>query len=411
MDNNKPQHVAMDQFPIIDNSLHIGGISIAQMAQRVGQTPFYAYDRSLISDRVASLRKMLPNKLHLHYAIKANPMPAVVQHLSRITDGLDVASLGEMQIALDTGVPADHISFAGPGKSDIELRAATAAGVIINIESSSEMIRLSEIAHRTGIKPIVSIRVNADFELKSSGMKMGGGAKPFGVDAEKVPALLNEIEKMDLDWRGFHIFTGSQNLRPEALIEAQSKTFELAYRLSDTTSMPLRWLNIGGGFGIPYFPGEQHLDLEPVTSNLEILLDKASARIPDSEIVIELGRYLVGEAGIYVSQVVDKKVSRDETYLVSNGGMHHHLSASGNFGQIIRKNYPVMLGNKVNDKKREIATIVGPLCTPLDIIASKLELPIAEVGDYIVVFQSGAYGFTASPNRFLSHPSVVEVLV
>ncbi len=406
-----PKHAEMNQFPIQDNELLIGGIPLTRLASRVGQTPFYAYDRQVITDRIQALRNTLPSEVHLHYAIKANSMPAVVQHLAGLTDGLDVASLGEMKVALDTGMAADKISFAGPGKSDKELTAAVAAGVTINMESEGEMERIATIGNKLSIQPRVSVRVNPDFELKTSGMKMSGGPKPFGIDAERVPGVLKRIANMNLDFQGFHIFSGSQNLRPEALIEAQTNTFELAYRMAEHAPSPITWLNIGGGFGIPYFPGEKPLDLQPVADNLQNLTDECKTRLPDAEIVIELGRYLVGEAGVYVCEVVDKKESRGETFVVTNGGLHHHLAASGNFGQVIRKNYPVCVGNNVVSETSEIVNVVGPLCTPLDILANKVELPVISISDLIVVYQSGAYGLNASPQGFLSHPAIIEVLI
>lgn len=413
MSKQPAQHVPMNQFKVIDNVLHLGGMPIDQLERRVGQTPFYAYDRQLITDRVEALRQLLPEEIHLHYAIKANPMPAVVQHLATLADGLDVASVREMRRALDTGIAPGTISFAGPGKRDVELRAAAAAGVIVNLESAAEMERLATICRNDGVQALVSVRVNPDFELKASGMKMAGGAKPFGVDAEAVPALLTRMRELGdtLSFQGFHIFSGSQNLKPEALIEAQTKTFELAVALAEYAPAPLNWLNIGGGFGIPYFPGEQRLDLKPVAENLCRLLAQYRPKLPEAEIVIELGRYLVGEAGVYVSKVVDVKESRGQTFAVSDGGLHHHLSVSGNFGQVIRKNYPVCIGNRVQAEGCDRVNVVGPLCTPLDILADKYALPGVQVGDLIVVFQSGAYGYSASPHLFLGHDAPVEVLV
>tara|TARA_R110002110_G_scaffold91264_2_gene237417 strand:+ start:29043 stop:30248 length:1206 start_codon:yes stop_codon:yes gene_type:complete len=401
----------MSQFQVRDNCLHIGGMALTELARQVGGTPFYAYDSQLMAQAVQRLRERFPSGLHLHYAIKANPMPEVVQHLSTLTDGLDVASAKELRVALDTGIDPALISFAGPGKSDEDLRTAISGGVIINMESEGEMRRIAALATAADKPPTVAIRVNPDFELKSSGMKMAGGPKPFGVDAERVPDMLAEMASLPLDFVGFHIFCGSQNLRAESLVEAQTKTFELAFRLAEAAPSPVRWLNIGGGLGIPYFPGETHLDLDPIADNLHPLLAEAQARLPDAEIVMELGRYLVAEAGIYVSEVIDKKVSRGETFLITNGGLHHHLAASGNFGQVIRKNYPTCLGNRVNSETRELVNVVGPLCTPLDILADKVALPSAEPGDLFVVFQSGAYGFTASPRDFLSHPHPAEVIV
>lgn len=411
MNQDRPIHAPLSGFPVVDDCLLVGGMPLTRLAQRVGKTPFYAYDRRLLSERVASLRRHLPPEVHLHYAVKANPMPAVVQHLARLVDGLDVASGGELKTALDTEMVPGLISFAGPGKSETELSSAIAAGIIINLESEGELETAIRLGGMMGIRPRVAVRVNPDFELKSSGMKMGGGPKQFGVDAERVPALLARIGQADLDFEGFHIFSGSQNLRVESIREAQEKTFALAADLAAHAPGPVRLLNIGGGFGIPYFPGEQPLDLAAVGNNLAAMLPEAKKRLPDAQVVVELGRYLVGEAGIYVCRVVDRKISRGQVYLITDGGLHHHLSASGNFGQVIRKNYPVAIGNRVEGDARETASVVGPLCTPLDLLADKMDLAKADVGDLVVIFQSGAYGLTASPTMFLSHPAPGEVLV
>ncbi|HEB93730.1 MAG TPA: pyridoxal-dependent decarboxylase, exosortase A system-associated [Gammaproteobacteria bacterium] len=410
---NKARHApsVLETFPVEKGELMIAGIPITRLAKRVGQTPFYAYDRQNITQRTAYLRKHLPDEIHLHYAIKANPMPAVVQHLAGLVDGFDLASGGEMRLALDTGMSADNISFAGPGKSTREIGSAIAAGVTLNLESATELETVARLGEEQGIKPRVAVRVNPDFELKSSGMKMGGGPKQFGIDTEQVPAVLKRIGELEQDFQGFHIFSGSQNLRPEAIIEAQEKTFALAYRLADDAPSAVYKLNIGGGFGIPYFPGEQPLEIIPIGERLNDLLEEKAKQLPEAKIIIELGRYLVGEAGIYVCRVVDRKISRGQVYLVTDGGLHHHLAASGNFGQVIRKNYPVLIGNKMENSETETVRIVGPLCTPLDILADNMTLAKAIAGDLVVVFQSGAYGFSASPHHFLSHPPPLEVLV
>jgi len=407
----RPVHAPMDQFPVLDDGLVVGGIPLAELARRVGRTPFYAYDRRLISERIERLRTHLPRQVHIHYAMKANPMPEVVAHVARLVDGLDVASAGELNIALEAGARADTISFAGPGKTDAELEAALAAGIVVNLESEGEMERLAAIASRRGARARVNVRVNPDFELKSSGMKMGGGPKPFGVDAERVPAMLHRIGELALEFQGFHIFSGAQNLRADAIAEAQRKTVELALRLAQDAPDPVRILNIGGGFGIPYFPGDERLDLALVGRNLAAILQGLEARLPGAQVVLELGRFIVGEAGIYVCRVIDRKISRGHCFLVTDGGLHHHLAASGNFGQFLRKNYPVVVGNRVRGGEREIASVVGPLCTPLDLLAESMELARADVGDLIAVFQSGAYGLSASPTAFLSHPKPAEVLV
>ncbi|WP_428828195.1 pyridoxal-dependent decarboxylase, exosortase A system-associated [Azonexus sp. IMCC34842] len=401
----------MQQFAVADGQLLVGGLPLEQLAARVGQTPFYAYDRALLKTRVGELRAALPASVKLHYAMKANPLPALVGFMAGLVDGIDVASAGELKVALDAGANPHEVSFAGPGKRRGELRQAVAAGVLINLESFREVGELAAIADELQRPARIAVRVNPDFELKGSGMKMGGGPKQFGVDAEQVPELLAAIGKAGLQFEGFHLFAGSQNLKAEAICEAQQKSYDLALRLAGDAPSPVRFLNLGGGFGIPYFPGEQRLDLQAVGDNLARLTARAEVDMPEAELVIELGRYLVGEAGIYVTQIVDRKISRGQTYLVVDGGLNHHLSVSGNFGQVIRKNYPVAIGNRINGVAKESVSVVGPLCTPLDLLAERMELPVAQPGDLVVIYQSGAYGASASPQRFLGHPEVIEVLV
>jgi diaminopimelate decarboxylase len=331
--------------------------------------------------------------------------------MAGLVDGIDVASGGELRVALDAGADPAEVSFAGPGKRDAELRQAVASGVLVNVESMRELPVLAAASQELGLPARVAVRVNPDFELKGSGMRMGGGPKQFGVDVEAVPEMLKWIGREKLGFEGFHLFAGSQNLRAESICEAQRKSFDLALRLAEHTPSPVQFLNLGGGFGIPYFPGDQRLDLAPIGENLHALLARAQVEMPEAHLVIELGRYLVGEAGIYVTRITDRKVSRGQVYLIADGGLHHHLSASGNFGQVIRKNYPVAIGNRMGTVPREVANLVGPLCTPLDLLADRMELPVAQVGDLAVVFQSGAYGPSASPQAFLGHPACAEVLV
>lgn len=405
-----PRHASMS-WRVADDCLMIGGMTVEQLARRVGRTPFYAYERDALADRIALLRRHLPPGVELHYAMKANPMPALVAFVAGRVDGIDVASGRELAVALDAGMPASEISFAGPGKSDAELGQALAAGVLINVESTREINLLARISKESGRIARVAVRVNPDFELKSSGMKMSGGPKQFGIDAERVPDALELIGRQGLSFEGFHIFGGSQNLRADAICDAQRKTIDLALDLAQSAPSAVRIINIGGGFGIPYFPGEAPLDLDPIASNLRDLVEQTQAALPDAKIAIELGRYIVGECGIYVCRVIERKLSRGHVFLITDGGLHHHLAASGNFGQVIRKNYPVVVGNRVQGTRRELASVVGPLCTPLDLLADRMDLAEACEGDLIAILQSGAYGASASPQAFLSHPPVVETLV
>lgn len=405
-------HPTIAAFGTDGPQLTVGGVPLDRLAARVGSTPFFAYDRTLLSARVARLRAELPSGVELSYAIKANPMPAVVQHLAGLVDAFDVASGLELRTALDTPMPARRVSFAGPGKSPDELRQAVAAGVTIELESETEAGRVAVAGEELGVRPRVAVRVNPDFQVKGSGMRLGGGPQQFGVDAEQVPALLKSVVAADLELLGLHVFAGSQNLRAELLCEAQQRTVELVLRLAEQSPVPLSYVNLGGGFGIPYFDKDEPLDLGAIGRNLGELLDGSlRPALPEARVVLELGRYIVGECGVYVTRVLDRKESRGRVYLVVDGGLHHQLAASGNFGQVIRRNYPLAVGNRMDQEPERKFTVVGKLCTPLDLLGDDVQLPDADIGDLIVIFQAGAYGRTASPTAFLSHPEPAEVLV
>jgi len=343
--------------------------------------------------------------------VKANPMPALVGFIRPLVDGLDVASAGEMAVALDAGADPGHLSFAGPGKRDAELEQAVAAGVLVNLESAREVAVLAQASQRLGLPARVAVRVNPDFELRGAGMRMGGGAKPFGVDAEAVPQLLRDIGQAGLAFEGFHVYAGSQNLKGGLIAQALRESWAMVQRLAADVPAPIRHVNLGGGWGIPYFPNEQPLDLEPVTAALAGIEAERQRDWPGARLALELGRYLVGEAGVYVARVTDRKESRGQVFLVTDGGLHHHLAASGNFGQVIRRNYPLALGRQVSPAHTETVSVVGPLCTPLDVLGERVDLAPAREGDLVVVFQSGAYGASASPQAFLGHPPCAEVLV
>lgn len=392
--------------------LCIGGKAVdALIAQAGGQTPLFIYDVGVIRQRVADLRAAMPDALAIHYAIKANSYAPLLSAMAGVVDGFDVASAGELQMALDAGMQATEISFAGPGKRDVELEAAVSAGATLNLESENEARRAIVIGERLGIKPRLAVRVNPSFDLKGSGMRMGGGAKPFGIDAERVPALVREICATGAEFRGFHIFAGSQALDADAIIETQSATISLARQLSDDAGVEPPLVNIGGGLGVPYFAGDKAVDIarigDALTKN-NLFNGMAESGI---KFACELGRWLVAESGVYLSTIVDRKISHGETFLICDGGLHHQLAASGNFGTVVRRNYPIAIASKFNQEVEEEANIVGPLCTPLDRLGDNVELPKAAVGDVVAVFLAGAYGKSASPSAFLGHPEAAELLL
>ena len=373
-------------------------------------SPLFVYDAAIMAARVARFRAAMPPALDLHFAVKANPYPPVVAAMAALVDGLDVASAGELDKAL-SAKPAAAISFAGPGKRDHELDAAIRAGATLNVESEGEARRALAIAERHGVTPRLAVRVNPDLELRGSWMKMGGRASPFGVDAERVPALVRAIVAGGGDWRGFHIFAGSQALDAGALIETQAATLALAARLAEEAGMAPPLVNLGGGFGIPHFAGDRPLDIELIGDALATALDRRAAVLSDSRFAIELGRWLVGEAGVYLTRVVDRKQSRGDTFLVTDGGLHHQLAASGNFGTVVRRNYPIAAATRMGEPGTEEVSVVGCLCTPLDRLGDHVLLPEVEEGGIIAVFIAGAYGLTASPSAFLGHSAPNELLL
>lgn len=404
-----PRHAAPALPCSPTGELLVSGVPASKLTAQCG-TPLYAISRQAVAERVALLRSVLPAGIRLHYAIKANPMPALVDCLAKQIDGFDVASERELALAIAAGHGGLDIGFAGPAKRDPELRAAAACGAVVQVESAGELARLAGIARAEQLPARAAVRINPDFELRQSSVRMGGGPQAFGVDAEQVPALLRAWPQ-GVEFIGFHIYAGSQNLNATHIASALQQSYALCRQLAaDAPSAP-QVFNLGGGFGIPYFAGETRLDLTPIGAALATIQQQAVRDFPGLRLVLELGRYLVGEAGVFLTRVIDKKVSRGQIYLLCDGGMHQHLAASGNFGQVLRRNFPIWLATAVNAAPSVSANICGPLCTPLDILGQGVELPAVEVGDLIAIGQSGAYGASASPAGFLSHPPAHEVLV
>lgn len=398
-------------FEAIDGELAIAGRRASELVAEAGRTPLFVYSKAMLDARMAELRAALPARVGVNFAVKANPHPAVIAHMAPLVDGFDIASAGELKLCVAAGIDPRRISFAGPGKRDDELEAAIAAGVTLNCESEGEGLRALAIGQGLGIAPRIAIRVNPSFVMTGSGMKMGGGAKQFGVDAEKVPALAKRLIAEGAQWRGLHIFTGSQTLGADAIIEAQANVLALAAELAEAIGHGCPKLNMGGGLGIPYFPGDTPVDLPKVGAALAERVANLPPVLAETELCMELGRYLVGEAGVYLCRVIDRKESHGVTFLVTDGGLHHQLAASGNFGTVVRRNYPSAIATRYGAQGEEEVNIVGCLCTPLDRLADNAMMPRAEVGDLVAVFCAGAYGATASPSAFLGHGPAAEMLV
>ena len=398
-------------FSARDGELAIDGLRVSELVARAGDTPLFVYSGAMIAARVARLRAAMPERLAIHYAVKANPYAPLLELMAGLVDGFDIASGGELAMIHAAGIAPGRVSFAGPGKRDAELEAAIAAGVTLNLESAGEAVRALAIGERLGVVPRLAVRVNPSFDLKGSGMKMGGGAKQFGIDAEKVPEVIRAIRDAGAEWRGLHIFAGSQALDPAAISETQAQTLALAAQIAEAVGAQLPALNLGGGFGIPYFPGDTDLDIETIGRNLATAFENLPQALVDTQLYLELGRWLVGEAGVYLTRIVDRKESHGEVFLITDGGLHHQLAASGNFGTVVRRNYPVAIASRFDAPASEEASVVGCLCTPLDRLADKARFPRAEVADLVAVFCAGAYGASASPAMFLGQGPAREMLL
>ncbi|MBH5322770.1 pyridoxal-dependent decarboxylase, exosortase A system-associated [Aurantiacibacter sediminis] len=407
----KPTGPIPPYFEARDGELAIGGLTASALVKKAGDTPLFVYSKDAIVARMGELREALPEKVRIHYAMKANPYGPLLEMMADLVDGLDIASGGELAQARNAGYLPREISFAGPGKRDDELLTAIRAGVIINLESENEARRALDIGRTLDVAPRLAIRVNPEFELRGSGMKMGGGAKPFGVDADRVPALARELVESGANWRGFHIYSGSQSLDAEAIVESQANVIALSSQLAKDAGVDVPHLNMGGGFGIPYFDKDSRLDLTIIGDGLAEQLVNLPSNLAETDFALELGRYLVGEAGVYLTRIVDRKVSHGTTYLITDGGLHHQLAASGNFGTVVRRNYPIAVANRWDEDAAETVNVVGCLCTPLDRLGDQVLLPMAEIGDLIAVFCAGAYGASASPAEFLGQGPALERLV
>lgn len=404
--------LVLSRFGRKGGELVVAGRPITDIIAEHG-TPLYVYDRTVLQWRHDQIRKYMPKEIAVTYAVKANPNLELLREMKRLYDGVDIASVGEMEKCMAAGIEPAKMSFAGPGKSPTELRFAVANDIgTISVEGEREVEHIEAIAKEMGKRANILIRVNPAFELSRAGLKMGGGSKQFGIDSERVPALVARLkDNPNIRFRGIHIFSGTQNLSWESILETCGKIMDYAASLVAETGVPLEYLNIGGGFGIPYFKGDGELDLEKVGLGMAELLAKHRSALPGTHFKTELGRYLVGECGLYAARVLYKKPSRGQNFLVMDGGMHHHLPASGNMNQSpIRRQMHVVVANKL-DTATEKVNVVGPLCTPLDNFGLQVDLPAADEGDVIAVMNSGAYGFSISPIGFLSHKAPKEIVL
>lgn len=396
------------------DELLFGSNPVSELAELVS-TPFYAYSGDAVVQRIQRLREALGSDTEIFYSLKANPSLGLCQVIASEGVGAELASIGELLLAKKAGFAPENIIFAGPAKTEEELEASIAMGIsAINAESEGEIERIAEIAERLGVQANVAFRVNPNASLKGAQMRMGGGPQQFGIDEEMLPAVVERFAgNPNIRFTGVHVYAGTQMTDPEAILANCRNTLQLGRSVSERLEQPLRELDFGGGFAVPYFENSNDFDLDTFAAGYRELIAEAKndPAFEGTRFIIELGRYLVGEAGVYVTRVVDVKWSRGKKFIVTDGGMNHHITATGNFGQVFRKSYPMAALTNLTGATEDPAAVVGPCCTPLDIFGNNLELPEVAVGDLIGVFYSGAYGYSASSLAFLSHPTPAEVLV
>lgn len=403
-----------ESFAVVGGTLRVGGLSVADIAADTG-TPLFVYDAALLRRSYRRLAAAVNGFADIYYSLKANPNPHIARLFVSEGAGLEIASAAEYERARAAGCEAEHIVFAGPGKTEAELEHVLRRGIgEIHVESEGEIIRLAAISSRLGQRARVAIRVNPVAAGQGGAMRMGGRPAPFGIDEERLLAAADLIEaRPALALSGVHIFAGTQILDAAVLGRQWAHGLDVARRLAVHLGRPLATIDLGGGLGIPYFAGDGALDLEQLrrlANDLaaEVRLD---AWLAGARVIIEPGRFLAGPAGVYVTRFVEAKESRGERFVVVDGGMNHHLAASGNLGQVIKRDYPLVAATRMAADACSPAAVVGPLCTPLDTLARQARLPALQPGDLVAILQSGAYALTASPTGFLSHPMPAEVLV
>jgi diaminopimelate decarboxylase len=387
--------------------------ALADAAREFG-TPAFVYFLDHIRARIAAVRAAFGGRFTLRYAMKSNPNAALLARLRDLVDGLDVSSGGEVTRGIAAGWPAARIGFTGPGKTRRELVTAMAAGIgEIVVESVEEAEALNALAAEHGRRQAILARIAPARMPRGFGVHMSGKPTQFGIDEEDADAALARLRTFPhLDLCGLHIYAGTQSLDADAIVQNLENFVALFARLSDAHDLRPRALVFGSGFGIPYYEQDTPLDLSRIAAAINPALDalKASPRFAATDVVLETGRYLVGEAGFFLAGVTRVKHSRGSDIAILDGGMNHHLGAAGHLGSIVQRNYR-MFRVSGSGAGAHAYTLVGPLCTSIDTLGRQVTLPALAAGDVLAIECSGAYGLTASPIHFIGHEPAKEILV
>lgn len=393
-------------------TLSHGAVAVEELGATYG-TPLYVYDAEVMERQYAMLREALPPPVDIYYSIKANPHPSIIGVFLSLGAGCEIASGGEYALARRAGVPPERIIFAGPGKGREELEYVLARGIQeIHVESFDELELLKEITARMQTAAAVSIRVNPNAASGAS-LMMGGQPTAFGFEQEALPDAVRAVARCArLELRGLHVYFGTQILDARSLLANWQHAIDLTREMASLTGQTIVTVDLGGGLGVPYFSHERPLDLDALRDGATELFASARSdeRFAQAHFIVEPGRFLVAAAGLYLARVRSVKTCRGATFVVLDGGMNHHLAASGNLGQVVRRDYP-MLNLSRRTKPEVTAVVVGPLCTPIDTLGRQIKISQPQVGDLLGILLSGAYGLAASPAQFLSHPTPAEVLI
>ncbi|MFF1904251.1 type III PLP-dependent enzyme [Kitasatospora sp. NPDC058218] len=388
------------------------GIAITELAEQFG-TPLFVYDGEVLERTFRDLRAALPAEVDVFFSLKANPNISVCALLRSLGAGAEVSSHVELVTALRAGVAPQDVIFLGPGKDAAELAACVEAGIhAVVCESVEELLQLDELVAAAGTGPCrAMLRINPDFATKGSGLAMGGKPRQFGIDLDVLRAARPALAGLrHVELTGLHAYMGTRFLDHADVVHNTREILAAAERLSDELGVPLGTVDFGGGLGVPYFDNEKELDLARLGAGLHEVVAPFAARHPDCRLIMELGRYLTAWAGTYVVRARYVKQSKGEWFVVADGGTNHHMAAVG-VGSFVKRNFPIRHLGRPAEPAVRAYSVTGPLCTPNDVIAKKVELPEVAPGDLLGVERSGAYGPTASPGLFLSHGYPAEVLV
>ncbi|MFL9503402.1 type III PLP-dependent enzyme (plasmid) [Rhodopseudomonas palustris] len=375
--------------------------------------PVYIYDTDVVQQRVALLKDIFSPEFGISYAIKSNPNQALLNQIVGLVDTLDASSYSEVMRARATGIPDCLISYSGPGKRFTELEAFIGNFHELVVESFEEIADAATIAATKEKRQAVLIRINPDHVPRGFGASMSGKPSQFGIDEQAAAEAIAQVDAAShLDLHGFHIYTGSNSLSASTLIENFENMAQLFLRFSQDGRRPIRKLIFGAGFGLPYHVGQEPLDLIAVRDGAMRVAAglRAHPGLASTEFILELGRWITGPSGALLTTVLVTKHSRGQKIAVCDAGFNNHLAACGLMGSVFRKDWPIKHLTAAVDSVQENIKLTGPLCTSIDALAGPLDFPVVQRGDILAVMLSGAYGLTASPTRFISHPDPIEIL-